>query len=210
MVKLSSKRESLKEIFERKIEKELGELSLNKAKFVVNFKREEGEENSFSRIKIGDKNFKLFETGLERIKFLISTNPGQPLLPLASIVSGGELSRIMLAIKTILREVDETPTLIFDEIDEGIGGKVGDKVGEKLHQIAESKQVICITHLSQIASKGDHHFIIWKETEMDDTSINIRKVQGKDRIIEISRMIGGDYQSEASLAHAEEILRNRP
>lgn len=209
LIMLSSKRESLKNIFESKVEEELCDLSMNKAKFVVNFKREESEEDFINTIKIENKNFKLFETGLEKIEFLLSTNPGQPLLPLASIASGGELSRIILAIKTILREVDDTPTLIFDEIDSGIGGEVGDKVGDKLHQISERKQVICITHLSQIASKGDHHFIICKETEMDDTSINIRKAQEKDRIIEISRMIGGDYLSEASLAHAEEILRNQ-
>lgn len=207
LLSLSSKRESLKEIFESKIQKELSDLSLDKAKFSISFKREEVDEDSLNCIKIGEKYFKLFEDGLERVEFLISTNPGQPLLPLTSIASGGELSRIMLAIKTILREVDQTPTLIFDEIDAGIGGIVGDKVGEKLYEISENKQVICITHLHQIASKADNHFTVWKETDSDDTSVKIGKVNGKERIIEISRMIGGDYLNDTSLKHAEEILK---
>ncbi len=207
LLSLSSKRESLKEIFESKIQKELSDLSLDKAKFSVSFKREEAEEDSLNCIKIGEKYFKLFENGLERVEFLLSTNPGQPLLPLTSIASGGELSRIMLAIKTILREVDQTPTLIFDEIDAGIGGIVGDKVGEKLYEISENKQVICITHLHQIASKADNHFTVWKETNSNDTSVKISKVTGKERITEISRMIGGDYLNDTSLKHAEEILK---
>jgi len=209
LLTLSSKRNSLKEIFERKIEEELHDLSLDKAKFAVSLEREEGEENSLSSIKIGVKHFKLFENGLEKIEFLLSSNPGQPFLPLTSIASGGELSRIMLAIKTILREVDQTPTLIFDEIDTGIGGKVGDRVGDKLFEIAENKQVICITHLSQIASKGNSHFIVLKEIENNNTSIMIRKIEGKERITEISRMIGGDYLGETSLKHAEEILKSK-
>lgn len=209
LLNLSSKRDSLKEIFENKIQHELSDLSLDKSKFVVNFKREEIEENSLNSIKIGNKCFKLFDNGLERIEFLLSTNPGQPLLPLTSIASGGELSRIMLAIKTILRRVDQTPTLIFDEIDAGIGGKVGDKVGEKLLEIAENKQVICITHLPQIASKGDNHFTVWKEINDGETSIKIKKVYGRERITEISRMIGGDYLNDTSLKHAEEILKSK-
>ncbi|HQG82273.1 MAG TPA: DNA repair protein RecN, partial [Caldisericia bacterium] len=207
LLSLSSKRESLKEIFESKIQKELSDLSLDKAKFSISFKREEVDEDSLNCIKIGEKYFKLFEDGLERVEFLLSTNPGQPLLPLTSIASGGELSRIMLAIKTILREVDQTPTLIFDEIDAGIGGIVGDKVGEKLYEISENKQVICITHLPQIASKADNHFTVWKEINSNDTSIKISKVIGKERITEISRMIGGDYLNDTSLKHAEEILK---
>lgn len=144
---------------ETDISSELQDLGMKGVKFSVNFSREEDPKG----IEIEDKRVKIGEGGMDRVEFLISTNPGEPLKPLIKIVSGGETSRIMLAIKSIMAEVDGIPSLIFDEIDAGIGGRAAQTVGEKLSQIARKRQILCITHSPQIASQGDVHFLIQKE-----------------------------------------------
>jgi DNA repair protein RecN (Recombination protein N) len=146
--------------------------------------------------------------GLERIEFLVSANPGHPLLPLNKVASGGELSRISLAIQVITAEKKVTPTLIFDEIDVGIGGKTADIVGQLLRGLAEKTQVICITHLPQIAVQSHHHILVEKTTNMKNTTITLTTLNRNERINEIARMLGGVKITKQTLAHAEEILNN--
>jgi DNA repair protein RecN (Recombination protein N) len=144
--------------------------------------------------------------GLDKVEFLISANVGEPLKPLAKIASGGEMSRIMLAIKTILAEVDKIQTLIFDEIDIGISGKAAQKVGEKLSCLSRGHQVLCVTHLAQIACMADNHFLIEKVSVGDNTKTTVMKLEGNGNIKEIARLIGGETTSETSLKFAEEML----
>lgn len=145
--------------------------------------------------------------GKERIDFLVTTNRGQAPGPLNKIVSGGELSRISLAIQVIIAEKNVTPILIFDEVDVGIGGKVAEIVGQMLRKIAHDAQVLCVTHLPQVAAQGHHHFKVEKQTKGDSTIASISKLDKKSRITEIARMLGGVKISSQALNHAEEMLR---
>lgn len=144
--------------------------------------------------------------GIDEVEFMISTNLGEPVKPLAKIASGGEMSRIMLAIKTVLAGIDQIGTLIFDEIDTGISGKVAQKVAEKLAFIAKKYQVICITHLPQIASMGEKHFFIEKTSTEEQTITNVHVLSREERIREIARMIGGVSITETTLKSAEEMI----
>ncbi|MBD3232277.1 MAG: DNA repair protein RecN [candidate division Zixibacteria bacterium] len=146
------------------------------------------------------------ESGLSQPEFMISPNPGEGLKPLSKIASGGELSRIMLAIKTALAERDNIGLLIFDEVDTGIGGEVAAKVGELLRKLSSTHQVLCITHLQQIASKGESHFAVFKKTEKQRTRTYVRKMEGKDRVEEIARLLSGDTESEETIAFAQKLL----
>ncbi len=143
--------------------------------------------------------------GLDEVQFLISTNPGQPMRPLKDVASGGELSRIMLAIKTVLADSDEIPTLIFDEIDTGISGRTAQKVSEKLSYIAGSHQVICITHLPQIAAMADIHFEIRKSASEGSTATTIERLGREESIRELARLLGGAQITEAVLKNAHEM-----
>ena len=143
--------------------------------------------------------------GNDKICFTISTNPGEPLRPLAKVVSGGELSRIMLAIKTILADKDETETLIFDEIDTGISGRTAQKVSEKMAVIGRNHQVICITHLPQIAAMADEHFEIAKKTDHQITRTQIRLLNEEDSALEIARILGGAQITEHTMESAKEM-----
>ena len=143
--------------------------------------------------------------GWDEVQFLISTNPGQPMRPLKDVASGGELSRIMLAIKTVLADSDEIPTLIFDEIDTGISGRTAQKVSEKLSYIAGSHQVICITHLPQIAAMADIHFEILKSASEGSTATTIERLGREKSIRELARLLGGAQTTEAVLKNAHEM-----
>ena len=145
------------------------------------------------------------EKGLDEVEAYVSLNPGEPLRPLREVGSGGELSRIMLSIKTVLADTDGVSTLIFDEIDTGISGRTAEKVGEKLQKIAKNHQVILITHLPQIAAKADHHFLIEKTVEDGVTHTGIHPLTEKESIEELARLLGGDEISEASLENAREL-----
>ena len=146
------------------------------------------------------------ERGCDRVELLISANPGEEPKPLTKIASGGELSRIMLAIKTIIAEKDEIATLIFDEIDTGISGSAASKVGKKLRQLSRTHQVLCITHQAQIAALADTHLFISKSVSEGRTYTKIRHLDFEERKHELSRIIDGDSLSELSLKHAEEML----
>lgn len=143
--------------------------------------------------------------GYDDVEFLISTNPGEPMKALSQVASGGELSRIMLAIKTVLAGRDHIDTLIFDEIDAGISGKTAWKVSEQLDTVAHAHQVICITHLPQIAAMADHHFVIEKSSTDDNTITDIRCVEGEESLTELARLLGSDILTEAALGNAREM-----
>ena len=143
--------------------------------------------------------------GYDDVEFLISTNPGEPLMPLGQVASGGELSRVMLAIKTVLAGKDDIGTLIFDEIDAGISGRTAWKVAQQLDAVSQSTQVLCITHLPQIAAMADTHFVIEKSSTQDDTITEIRQLEGDEDLNELARLLGGDTLTEAALTNAREM-----
>ena len=143
--------------------------------------------------------------GFDEVEFLISTNPGESVKPLGMVASGGELSRIMLAIKTVLADTDDVPTLIFDEIDTGISGRTAQKVSEKLAVISGSRQVICITHLPQIAAMADYHFEMAKEPKEAKTVTTIRRLDGRQQIVELAWLLGGAEITDAVLQNAGEL-----
>ncbi|MBN2509662.1 MAG: DNA repair protein RecN [Spirochaetales bacterium] len=145
-------------------------------------------------------------TGMDDVEFLFSSNQGEPLKPLSKIVSGGELSRVMLAVKTILAQADNISTLVFDEIDTGIGGEVALDVGAQMQDLAVHKQILCITHLASIAVRADNHIKVEKKVLDGRTLTEIGCMNGSERISEIARMLSGDPVGEASLAHAAELL----
>lgn len=201
-VNLHSRRAKIATKIESDIARELKDLGMKNVKFSVNFTWQEDVDG----LRIDGKNVKIDENGFDRVEFMISTNPGEPLKPLAKIVSGGETSRIMLAIKNIMARVDNIPCLIFDEIDTGIGGRTAQIVGEKLSSVAKNHQVLCVTHSPQIASLGDCHFLIKKETIGGKTCTNVTELKGDERINELARMLGGAQITENTLIHAREML----
>lgn len=148
-------------------------------------------------------------SGIDEIEFMISPNPGEALKPLARIASGGETSRIMLALKTILARVDRMPTLIFDEIDSGIGGRALEAVASRLRQVADECQVVCVTHAPQIAGRADFHLLIDKKVEDGRTRTRVSELEDSERIQEIARMLAGSSISDLTIRHAEEMLKTR-
>jgi len=145
--------------------------------------------------------------GVDEVEFLIAPNPGEAPKPLARIASGGELSRVALAAKTILAESDTVDTLIFDEVDAGIGGEVAVAVGEHLAALGKARQVLCITHLASIAARADNHYRVEKEVVEGRTATRLSRMEGRVRAEEIARMLAGDPDEEASVAHAIGLLR---
>ena len=147
------------------------------------------------------------ENGTDRIEFLLVTNVGEPPKPLAKIASGGEISRIMLAFKAVLGGYDRIPTLIFDEIDSGISGGTASVVGQKLKRIAASHQVLCITHLPQIAALSDHHYRIEKAAVDGRVTTRVQPLAPGEKVREIARLLGGREVTDAALANAEDLIR---
>lgn len=186
---LSKKRQTYSKKLSEEIIEELRELNFADVRFEIEFTR----APQFGR------------DGFDMIEFLISTNPGEPVKPLAKVVSGGELSRIMLAIKTILADKDETETLIFDEIDTGISGRTAQKVSEKMARIGHNHQVLCITHLPQIAAMADHHFEIVKYVENKETITTINKLSADGSTQELARILGGAKITDAVITNAKEM-----
>ena len=188
-VLLSKERQEDAKVLAKQIQGEMQEMGFLDTKFEFHF--QEKKEPT--------------EKGLDEVEAYVSLNPGEPLRPLREVGSGGELSRIMLSIKTVLADTDGVSTLIFDEIDTGISGRTAEKVGEKLQKIAKNHQVILITHLPQIAAKADHHFLIEKTVEEGATHTRIHPLTEKESIEELARLLGGDEISEASLENAREL-----
>ena len=176
---------------EEKILKELAFVGLEKSRMKISVERED--------------NFN--ERGFDDVCFLISTNPGEPLMPLEKVLSGGELSRIMLALKCVFAEKDEIPTLIFDEIDTGISGAVAQRVGEKMYQLSCTHQVLCITHLPQIAVLSDHHYFVTKNVIDNKTFTKIKVLKIDEKELEISKMLSGNDVTEATLNNVKEMIK---
>lgn len=187
---LSKKRKDIASILEGLLADELSELSMKNIKFKVDFE----EKSNFSK------------TGKDNIEFLISTNPGEPLKAINKIASGGEMSRIMLAFKSILADNDRIPTMIFDEIDTGISGRTAQIVGEKIRKISKSHQVISISHLPQIAALADSHFVIKKEIIDGKAQTDISRMSDDERIVELARILGGVDVTKTTLEHAKEMI----
>ncbi len=206
--KLSRKRKDTAKILARKVMQELTTLEMSQTKFEVSLQTLPAGDNAEPHLTSG-KNA-INETGSDRSIFLIAPNVGEPLKPLSSIVSGGELSRVVLALKAILAETEALETIVFDEVDAGIGGGVAAVVGKKLAALARHHQIICITHLPQIAKFGDHHLRIWKHVSGGRTTTSIKRLSVKNRIKEIARMLGGEKITQATLDHAHEMLSQRP
>jgi DNA repair protein RecN (Recombination protein N) len=144
--------------------------------------------------------------GADHIEFRVTTNPGQPLQPIAKVASGGELSRIALAIQVITARKMETPALIFDEVDVGISGPTAAVVGKLLRQLGESTQVMCVTHLPQVAGCGHHHFFVCKETDGEMTETHMHPLDKRARLQELARLLGGSEVTRNTLANAKELL----
>jgi DNA repair protein RecN (Recombination protein N) len=191
---LSNKRQKAATTLGQQVNTQLKLLSMEHAKLTVN---------------LAPLNDKPSANGLEDIEFLISTNPGQPPKSLAKVASGGELSRISLAIQVITAQTSATPTLVFDEVDVGIGGATADVVGQLLRQLGERGQVIVVTHLAQVASKGHQHLLVSKKSTKTNAESTLELLEGEDKVAEIARMLGGAKVTEQSLAHAREILDAR-
>lgn len=188
---LSKLRKSAAVELEQRIIAELNDLEMKKVLFKVNFEKVEYTAK-----------------GIDKIEFLISANAGEDLKQLSKIASGGEMSRIMLAIKTILADVDQIPTLIFDEVDTGVSGKAAQMVGQKLSLIAKNHQVLCITHLPQIASMSDNHYLIEKNVEGNKTKTSIRRLDNEGKMHEVARILGGMKITDTTLLHAQEMIED--
>ena len=187
---LSEKRQAFSADFEKQIMQQLSYLDMPGAVFKVDFKAVEPGIN-----------------GTDEVQFMLSANAGQEPKPLSKIASGGELSMIMLAIRCALAESESVSTLIFDEIDTGISGRAAHKIGYKLKQLSSGFQVICVTHLAQIAAGADNHLLIEKRTEEGKTFTLVTNLESEERIKEIARIIGGDVITQATLSSAEELIK---
>ena len=201
-IALSEKRKKVAQTLSALVQKELQELGMEKAEFRTLV---EPVEDDNGLLMVDGKRYAFREHGMDKVEFLIAPNVGSELRPLARIASGGEISRVMLALKTVLVQVDNIPTVLFDEIDSGIGGKIADVVGMKLKELSQSAQVICITHLPQIARFADRHFLVEKEVVNERTLITAKPLTEAERVTEIARMHGGK-ETEVGLAHARELL----
>ncbi len=187
--KLTETRKKAGDELSELIMRELAELDMNRVFFEVNIEKSDYTIN-----------------GCDSIEFLISTNPGENLKPLSKIASGGEMSRIMLAIKSILSKGDIVDTLIFDEIDTGVSGRAAQRISEKICKISREKQVLCITHLAQIASMGDFHYLIKKSSDETKTSTNVTLLTQRERCDELARIIGGVAVTDTTIKAASEML----
>jgi len=202
--RLSKKREKAAATLAAMVAAELDSLKMTNTQFEAALRRVPADEKTSAYLQIDGH--ALLETGAEKVTFLIAPNPGEALKPLAAIASGGELSRVVLALKAILARTDEVQTVVFDEVDAGIGGATAEVVGRKLASLAKHHQVICITHLPQIASFGDHHFSIAKQMIDGRAVTTIRPLDAKQRRREIARMLGGERITRTTMEHARELL----
>ena len=191
--KLTKARQKAAKPFSEAIMRELADLAMTATRFSVSL-APRNEPNA---------------SGGDVIEFLISPNPGEPLKPLAKIASGGEISRVMLALKSVLSRTMATPTLIFDEIDSGIGGRTGTVLAEKLAALSDASQILCITHLPQIAARGRQHFFIEKKTDKGRTTVGVTPLSPDARVQELVRMLGGTPESGAVVQHAREMLAGK-
>ena len=197
-VELTEKRKAVAKRLRPLVEKQLAELGMEKATFTVELTPAAGT--------IAGESLPATPSGFDHVEFIAQTNPGQLPQPLRKIASGGELSRIMLALKGILAQNDRISVLVFDEIDANVGGRLGSTIGQKLRRLAEHHQVLCITHLPQIASYADRHLTVRKQVIDDQTATTVRTMTGPDRLEELAEMIGGQRITDTTRAQAKELL----
>jgi DNA repair protein RecN (Recombination protein N) len=203
---LSVRRAAAAQTLATAMEEQLNDLNMRRARFRVEMEQVPDEDGVLAQF--ADQPAQLYacdQTGIDRVQFLIAPNPGEPFKPLTRIASGGETSRLMLALKTILAGADATPTLIFDEIDSGISGRSGQVVGEKLWQLTRDHQVICVTHLPQIAAFADTHYNVNKQIFENRTMTIVNELRPEQRIREIAHIMGGNV-TEFAMKNAEEML----
>lgn len=201
--KLSEKRKTAAALLARKVEIELDDLKMASAQFSVDFQVRADE--SGLPISAG-KRVAFDSSGYDHVEFLIAPNPGEGLKPMARIASGGETSRLMLALKNTLARADQIPSLVFDEIDQGIGGRVGSVVGQKLWNLGRAHQVMCITHLPQLAAYGDQHYRVEKLVKNSRTTTQVKRMEGDERLLELAQMLG--EVTEGTLRSANDILQS--
>ena len=207
-LQLSKKRQQTAKSLAKKVVSELATLKMSPTDFQVILQTTAADERSNSRLTIENKTIN--ESGVDHAIFMMAPNVGEELKPLNSIASGGELSRVVLALKAILAQTDSVETVVFDEVDAGIGGSVAEVVGRKLNQLARHHQVICITHLPQIAKFADQHYRISKHVSKGRTRTTITPLNREDRYREIARMLGGEKITQTTLDHAREMLKSKP
>jgi DNA repair protein RecN (Recombination protein N) len=207
---LSAKRKKIIPQLGKVVSKQLADLGFKQSKFDVAITHDSvGDEVTSLK---SDKSQSLLtpaptrrQTGLDIIEFQFAPNPGEPAKPLRAIASSGELARVMLALKTVLAAEDEIPVLVFDEVDANVGGETANTVGEKMRQIADKRQVLCITHLPQVAAAGTAHYVVTKQVKDGRTISEISLLNKKERVTELTRMLGG--QTDAARKHAEALLK---
>lgn len=204
-LRLSERRREAAKRLESRVMKELADLGMAGTQFRVSIQR---EVNPLGEIEADDKRYALYPHGLDRIEFLISANAGEDLRQLRKVASGGEMSRIMLAIKNVILSSDLVESLIFDEVDAGIGGKVAEIVGKKLKLLAANRQVLVVTHLPQIAAMSDTHYSVQKGKTGERVTTLVKQLTPKEKIREIARMLAGETITDLSMKHAEEMVRN--
>jgi len=194
---------------ETEVKKVLAQLGIPDSIFKVNITQSETDKNDSHSVILKNKNYNCTETGIDEIEFYISTNVGEDVKPLVKVASGGEISRIMLSLKTILAKSDKLPLLIFDEIDTGVSGRIAQKVGAALKDLASFHQIISITHLPQIAGMADHHFAVEKN-QVDHRAVSsIKKLKDDERINEVAKLISGEELSKASIESAKQLIFNK-
>jgi len=202
---ISEQRKKLAYEISPEVESELKNLGMEDARFEVRFSETPSVADEFISVK--GKKLKYDENGIDTVEFFISTNKGEDLKPLARIASGGEISRVMLALKTILAEKDSIPLLIFDEIDVGISGRIAQKVAETMRKLGFTHQVIAISHLPQIAAFGNHHFVIIKENSDERVISRVYELTSDERVAELAKLISGETVVNAAVEHAKELLK---
>jgi DNA repair protein RecN (Recombination protein N) len=202
-LKLSEKRKATAETLSKSIETELDDLKMASARFGVDFQT---RPDAAGLPLGGDGRVAFDASGFDRLEFLVAPNPGEGLKPLAKIASGGETSRLMLALKNTLARADQIPSLVFDEIDQGIGGRVGGVVGQKLWQLGRAHQVFCITHLPQLAAFGDQHYQVQKTVNKSRTTTQVRRIDGNERLLELAQMLG--EVTDSTMQSAKDILQS--
>lgn len=199
---LSNHRRGAAERLSKLIEEQLHSLKMENARFAVQLDWDEDENGCY----VEGRRIAFNQTGLDNVNFMLSTNFGEPLKPLAKVASGGETSRSMLALKTVLSKADQTPTLIFDEVDQGIGGRLGSVVGEKLWGLSVHHQVLCVTHLAQLACFADNHLHVTKSIEGKRTITHVEKLDDATQLVELAEMLGAE--AESAKQNAEDLVKH--
>ena len=203
-VRLSGQRKEVARAIRKAVEEECGKLGMADCRFEVRFSVDEDPEGW---VVAGDRRVAAHASGMDRAEFYISTNRGEAVRPLVRVASGGEVSRIMLALKTVLARSEAFPVLVFDEIDTGISGAVASKVGQSLRTLAANHQIVAITHLPQIASQGDAHFVVEKYVEGERTTTRIRRLAEQERAKQVAGLMAGDEITDAALQSAHDLMK---